>query len=98
MPKDLPEFIEIDLSKLELNQTVHLSDLQLASDIEIVALAHGEDKAVATIYVPRAAVEETVAPVSAEVPVVGKENAQAAEGEADKGEKSEKAGADKKGK
>jgi large subunit ribosomal protein L25 len=66
---NLPEFIEVDLSKLELNQTIHLSDLVLSKEVEIVDLVHGENKPVATVYIPRAVVEE-VAPVvqTAEVP------------------------------
>ena len=108
LPQFLPEFIEVDLSKLELNQTVHLSDLKLRAEVEITALAHGEDKPVATVYIPRAIVEDTVAPVSAEVPVIGKEEekeGEAAEGEAKakaegegKGKEKEKASAEKKGK
>jgi len=57
LPKDLPEFINIDLSKLEINQTIHLSDLVLDSGVEFVSLAHGEDKPVATAYMLRAADE-----------------------------------------
>ena len=83
LPKDLPEFIEVDLSKLELNQAVHLSELKLAAGIEIVALIHGEDKAVATVYIPRVIVEEEAAPVAAAVPVAGDEDKEeGAEGEA----------------
>lgn len=74
LPKDLPEFIEVDLSELEVNQTIHLSDLKLPEAVEILVLANdGEDQGVATIYVPRAVVEDTAAPVSAEVPVAGEE-------------------------
>ena len=58
LPKDLPEFIEVDLAKVELGQTVHLSDLKLAKGIELVALAHGNDLAVANIHAPRVAKEE----------------------------------------
>ena len=65
LPKDLPEFIAVDLSKLEINQTIHLSDLVLNSDVEFVSLAHGEDKPVATAYMLRAA--EEVASVAAPV-------------------------------
>ena len=94
-PKDLPECIEVDLSKLELNQTIHLSNLQLPDSIAVVALMHGEDKPIAAAYIPRAAVEETAAPVSAEVPVVGK----GAKEEAADGENGAKTKAtDKKGK
>ncbi|MDR1057703.1 MAG: 50S ribosomal protein L25/general stress protein Ctc [Coxiellaceae bacterium] len=76
LPKDLLEFIEVNLSKLEINQTVHLSDLKLPKEVEIIALIHGEDKPVATAYIPRAIVEEEAAPVAAEVPVAGEEKAE----------------------
>jgi len=64
LPKDLPEFIAVDLSHLELNQTVHLSNLTLPQGIEIIDLTHKEDKPVATIYIPSAIEEETAAPVA----------------------------------
>lgn len=60
LPKDLPEFINVDLSKLEINQTIHLSDLVLTSDVEFVSLAHGENKPVATSYMLHAAEEAAV--------------------------------------
>lgn len=107
LPKHLPEFIEIDLSKLELNQTIHMSDLKLSSDIEIITLMQGEDKAIVTIYIPRVVTEEETAAVAASaVPVVGEEAAK--EGEANetkeetegkgKAKGKEKASAEKKGK
>ena len=70
LPKDLPEFIEVDMSKLELNDTVHLSHLKLGAGVELVQLKHDNDQSVAAIHLPRAAaaVEETAAPVTAEVP------------------------------
>ena len=77
LPADLPEFIEVDLSKLELNQTVHLSNLALPKNVEIISLAHKEDKPVATIYIPAAVEEEVAAPTA---PVEG-EAAATAEGE-----------------
>lgn len=60
MPKDLPEFIEVDLIDLELGQIVHLSDLKLPEGVEIVALAHGadHDSAVATVHKPKGVSEE----------------------------------------
>ena len=112
LPKHLPEFIDIDLSKLELNQTIHLSDLKLSSGIEIMALVHGEDKPVATAYIPRVVVEEEATQIAASaVPVAGEDakDKEGAEGEAkkeegdkgrDKGNKESKgkAPAEKKGK
>jgi large subunit ribosomal protein L25 len=94
LPKDLPEHIEIDLSKLELNQTIHLSNLQLPDSIAIVALLHGEDKPIAAAYMPRAATEETAAPVSAEVPVISKGAKEEGAAEGEGGAKT----SDKKGK
>jgi large subunit ribosomal protein L25 len=61
LPKDLPEFIEVDLAKVELGQTVHLSDLKLAAGVELVALIHGNDLAVANIHASRVAKEEDAA-------------------------------------
>jgi large subunit ribosomal protein L25 len=61
LPKDLPEFIEVDLAKVELGQTVHLSDLKLAAGVELTALIHGNDLAVANIHASRVAKEEDAA-------------------------------------
>ena len=58
LPKDLPEFIEVDLSALEVGAIVHLSDLKAPKGVEFVALAHGDDKAVANVHAPRVAPEE----------------------------------------
>jgi large subunit ribosomal protein L25 len=57
LPKDLPEFIEVDLAKVELGQTLHLSDLSVPQGVELVALAHGNDLAVANIHTSRVAKE-----------------------------------------
>ncbi|GAB4224371.1 MAG: 50S ribosomal protein L25/general stress protein Ctc [Gammaproteobacteria bacterium] len=53
----LPEYIEVDLSNLEVDQTVHLSDLKLPADVTIPALAQGTDHdlPVASIQLPRSA-------------------------------------------
>ena len=57
LPKDLPEFIEVDLSALEVGAIVHLSDIKAPKGVEFVALAHGDDKAVANVHAPRVAPE-----------------------------------------
>ncbi len=72
LPKYLPEFIEVDLSQLRLNDVVHLSDLKLPPEVEIVALIQGTeyDSTVATVQLARGEVEtetveeEVIAPVS----------------------------------
>lgn len=56
--KHLPEFIEVDLSGLELDQVLHLSDLKLPSGVELVELTHGarHDQPVAGIHKTRGSV------------------------------------------
>jgi len=58
LPKNLPEFIEVDMSKVELNQVLHMSDLKLPAGVELVELAHGHDLPVAGIRSPRGSVSE----------------------------------------
>ncbi|MHA4976310.1 50S ribosomal protein L25/general stress protein Ctc [Pseudomonas extremorientalis] len=57
LPKDLPEFIEVDLANAEIGDIIHLSDLKAPKGVEFVALAHGDDKAVANVHAPRVAPE-----------------------------------------
>jgi large subunit ribosomal protein L25 len=57
LPKNLPEFIEVDLGNLQAGHSVHLSEIKLPKGVEFVDLIHGNDKAVATIVVPRGAKE-----------------------------------------
>jgi large subunit ribosomal protein L25 len=52
--KDLPEFIEVDLANVEVGQILHLSDLKLPKGVQLVALAHGNNLAVANIHASRA--------------------------------------------
>ncbi|ALI08340.1 MULTISPECIES: 50S ribosomal protein L25/general stress protein Ctc [Pseudomonas] len=59
LPKDLPEFIEVDLADAEVGTIIHLSDLKAPKGVEFVALAHGDDKAVANVHAPRVAPEAT---------------------------------------
>jgi len=59
--KDLPEFIEVDLANAEIGSIVHLSDLKAIKGVEFVALAHGNDLAVANVHAPRVAPEADAA-------------------------------------
>ena len=64
LPKDLPEFVEVDLSELQAGHSIHLSQIKLPKGVEFVQLAHGDDAAVASIPTPRggdAEEEETAA-------------------------------------
>jgi len=68
LPKDIPEFIEVDMGALEMDGSIHLSDIKLPKGVESVALSHGEehDIAVAAIHAVRGQSEEveTGAPVA----------------------------------
>ena len=68
LPKDLPEYLEVDMLNVDLGDSVHISDIKLPPGVESVDLAHGteeSDLAVATVQAPRgAAEEETDAPVA----------------------------------
>jgi large subunit ribosomal protein L25 len=72
LPKDLPEFIEIDLAGLELGQTLHLSDVTLPAGVTSDELAKGEDHdlAVVSANAPKAAkvVNDEEAPAAEETP------------------------------
>mgnify|MGYP000856084904 CR=1 FL=1 len=57
LPKDLPEFVEVDLSALEAGQSIHVSQLKLPAGVELVT--HGEgDPVVATALLVKGAVAE----------------------------------------
>lgn len=62
LPKDLPEFIPIDVAELDVGQSVHLSDLKMPDGVSIVALGLGDDHdtSVVTVSARRGgALEET---------------------------------------
>jgi len=63
LPKDLPEFFEVDLANLEVGDSVHLSEVKLPEGVEFLQLAHGNDPVIVSIAKPRAAIieEEAIA-------------------------------------
>ncbi|MFO1378582.1 MAG: 50S ribosomal protein L25/general stress protein Ctc [Steroidobacteraceae bacterium] len=56
-PKDLPEYIEVDMGAMQLNDALHLSDIKVPAGVEFVDLTHDRDPAIVSIHSPRA--EET---------------------------------------
>jgi large subunit ribosomal protein L25 len=60
LPADLPEYLEVDVSGLALNESAKLSDITVPEGVTLLALAHGgEDQPVAAVAMPKAApVEE----------------------------------------
>ena len=55
LPKDLPEYIEVDMEEAALGTIIHISDIKLPKGVESVALSHGEDHdlPVASIVAPK---------------------------------------------
>ena len=56
LPKDLPEFIEVDLSSLDTAHSLHVSGVKLPAGVSVVSHRTG-DPVVATAVVPKAIVE-----------------------------------------
>jgi large subunit ribosomal protein L25 len=66
LPGSLPEFIEVDMGKLEVGHSVHANDLALPAGVELVAHLKAENPAVAAISAPKggAAEEAAAAPAA----------------------------------
>ena len=93
LPKDLPEYIEVDLSTLDTAHSMHVSGITLPPGVSIVTHRTG-DPVVATAVVPKAAAEAepgVESEVAAAAPV-----AEAKPAEAKTEEKGKKEGGDKK--
>jgi large subunit ribosomal protein L25 len=90
LPKDLPEFIEVDISGLSLNESIHLSQLKIPDGVTLVDLVK-DDAAVVAIHSPRAEEPEPTAAAgaaaadgAAAAPAAGAAAAPAAAGDAAK--------------
>ena len=111
LPKDLPEFLEVDLVNMNLNETKFLADIPLPSGVVINDLVHGRNRPVVSIHSPRAEEPEAVpaeaaaaapaegaaAPAAAGAAGAAGGAPAAAGGEAKKDEKKEAAPAKKEG-
>ncbi len=97
LPDHLPESLTIDVSELQLNQILHLSDIKLPKGVEIVALTHGDDRSVVSVHMPRIEEEpvitdEAAATAPSEVPALEQKTEAEIEAEAksDKGKPEKK--------
>lgn len=97
LPKDLPEFLTVDLSHLHIGHSVHLSDIKLPGGAQITSLAHGGGNLAVAAITTIKVVEEAPAVVAEAAPAEGEAapaegEKKAAEGEAKKaGEPAKKA-------
>lgn len=60
LPKNLPEYIEVDMLNVDVGEAIHLSQLDLPKGVELEAFAHGgdahdHDHPVVSIILPRVA-------------------------------------------
>jgi len=95
LPKDLPEFIEIDLSELTVTDTVRVRDLKMPEGVSAVLKGTENPTVVAVTVRGEEAVEEitAIAPVAADVPATAQKaptDPAASAGKSDKGGKGDK--------
>ncbi|WP_269508176.1 50S ribosomal protein L25/general stress protein Ctc [Burkholderia sp. IMCC1007] len=58
LPSALPEFLEVDLSKIEAGQSLHAKDIALPKGVALVAHVDAENPVVASATVPAGAVSD----------------------------------------
>lgn len=58
LPQDLPEFIEVDISHMDLDQILHISHIKAPKGVVFSALNHGNDAAIVSIHLPRGAAQQ----------------------------------------
>ena len=94
LPKDLPEYFEVDIEHLELNDMLHLSDIKVPEGVEIPELAQGpeHDHAIVSIQIIKARPEP-----EEEEAVEGEEVAEGEEAPAEGEAPAEDAGGDAEG-
>ena len=68
LPKDLPEFIEIDLSELDVGMILHMSDIKLPAGVSIPELKLGKEHDLAVVIAKHGKEEAEAAAPAAEVP------------------------------
>jgi large subunit ribosomal protein L25 len=88
LPKDLPEYLEIDIADLELDELRYISDLTLPEGVEIPALAQGDEanRPIVSIHIIKEVVIEEEEEVLEEDVLAALEGEVPAEGEAPEGE------------
>ncbi len=68
LPKDLPEYIEVDIGQLSVGQSVHLSEVKVPEGVVLNELNRGNDLAIVTILHPTVEVEAPAAAATEEAP------------------------------
>ena len=68
MPKDIPEFIEVDMSAMDVGDLLHLTDIKMPKGVELVALKQGGDHDTAICNIHAAKVVAEVEDTAPEAP------------------------------
>jgi large subunit ribosomal protein L25 len=89
LPKDLPEYLELDAENLHLGETLHLSDIKMPQGVELTAMQNIEetehdDHDLGVLSVVKTRAEEVIDDEAPEAPEG--EAGEAAEGDADESE------------
>lgn len=55
LPKDIPEYIQVDVSELNTGEAIHMSEIKMPKDVELVALKQDEehDTAIVAVHAPK---------------------------------------------
>jgi large subunit ribosomal protein L25 len=67
LPKDLPRFIEVNVNPMKVGDILHLTDLSCPKNVELISLQGGNDLAVVSVHLTRAAAAEDEETTVAEV-------------------------------
>jgi len=93
LPKNLPEFLEVDMAEVDIGESAHISDVVFPEGVTSIMLSHGGDDAdqsVATVQAPRSETEEEELEAAAEGEEADEEGTEAPpageEGKPDEGE------------
>ena len=82
LPKDLPEYIEVDMAEVAAGVSIHLSDLIIPEGVAIAALAFGEDRdiPVASVTARRGGGDEEISDEPAQPPASADADEEGGEG------------------
>ena len=87
LPKDIPENIQVDVQELDINQSIHLTEIKLPDGVEFLSGTDKDhDSAVVKCYQPVEEVIDTAAPEAMAEPedaTASKDDETATEGDAD---------------
>ena len=73
LPKDLPQYIEVDLGELAMGESIHLSEVTVPEGVELTSLTDENDPAITSISKQKVVVEEEIVAEASEEGEEGEE-------------------------